>query len=82
MAKLVTFNAPVTLTYGFTVPSTKSGRAPVTGNGEKLAGQEDALDLVGALVDLRDPDVAHHPQARATSSITIATARAPAPWPP
>jgi hypothetical protein len=31
---------------------------------------------------VRDPDVAHHPQARATSSITIATARAPAPWPP
>jgi hypothetical protein len=51
MPKLVTFYASVALTYGCTVPSTKSGRAPITGNGEKLAGQDGELDLVGALVD-------------------------------
>ena len=54
MAKFVTFNAPVALTYGFTVPSTNPAvlRSPETG--EKLAGQDDALDLIGALVELGD----------------------------
>jgi hypothetical protein len=37
-------------------------RSPETG--EKLAGQDGALDLVGALVDLSDLGVAYHPLDR------------------
>ena len=49
MAKLVTFNAPVALTYGFTVPSTEiRPRSAAPETGEKLAAQDDALDLAGA----------------------------------
>src|SRR4051794_2852088 len=40
--------------------------------GEQLAGHHDALDLVGALVDLGDLGVAQHPLDRVVAGVAVA----------
>src|SRR6476469_1361330 len=40
--------------------------------GEELAGDDDALHLVGAFVDLGDLGVAHHPLDRVVAGVAVA----------
>src|SRR5436309_1086710 len=41
-------------------------------NGLQRAGDHEALDLVGPLVDLRDLGIAHHPLDRVVADIAVA----------